>query len=131
MTHPVQDWTDFEWFVTHWPPAQVIPTLRLAATQIENLTGEYLGVRSTDKKGIIIDKIAQALRRMRQTNDLAKYQQVRARLEDVGKSYPSYRGVDTRSNAHASQPVQTPTFGGVPAASSRPGMSLARCPRLC
>ena len=49
---------NFQWFIKTYLPSQTIPILRSFGTTLEAATGEYLGIRSQERKDNLLYKYA-------------------------------------------------------------------------
>nr|XP_018999698.1 uncharacterized protein I203_07895 [Kwoniella mangroviensis CBS 8507]OCF63159.1 hypothetical protein I203_07895 [Kwoniella mangroviensis CBS 8507] len=101
------DWNDYHWFSQDYIPRQTVPVLRLFASIIESQSRIQCYIRSSDRKAEIVSRVQDAFARMKASNDLRGYGQIRLQCEQRG--VPQYRP----------NYAPAPTFGGVPSSSSR------------
>ncbi|WWC99949.1 hypothetical protein V866_006858 [Kwoniella sp. B9012] len=100
------DWNDYHWFSQDYIPRQTVPVLRLFASIIEAQSRIQCYIRSSDRKAEIVSRVQDAFARMKASNDLRGYGQIRLQCEQRG--VPQYRP----------NYAPAPTFGGVPSSSS-------------
>lgn len=105
MPDPVKDWSDFDWFLNTYLPAQLVATLKSIGTFLEAAGGIYLGIKSQERKDHLVEKIRVGFREMQRKQEFEKYRGVRMQAEQIGKPV---------RQAGYGVPIQAPTFGGVP-----------------
>ncbi|ODN78029.1 hypothetical protein L202_05113 [Cryptococcus amylolentus CBS 6039] len=116
----VNSWADFEIFIRGRVFTQTIPGLKHIALILQTYGNVYPGIRSSDRKSDMVDKLKSAFYGIKSRNDFQTYAEVRVRCEAYAF------GWSTESlNVALAQPSAVPPASGAPAPAAGPSTAAA------